>query len=114
MAEILKMWPESDDKKVIYQMTKAKSTSVKDLNDSDTITPVRFCLYKDVNNKDGVEKEILTILDEGGTVVGTISPTFKRDFLEIADLMGEDKYEIMIVKGTSKAGREFVSCELVC
>lgn len=113
MADIIKMYPETDDKRIIYKMTATKSLAVKDLEPYEVFTPVRYCLYNEVNRK-GEENEILSILDESGTVIATISETFKRDFFSIADLMGGDEFSIKIIHGTTKAGRDFVTCEMVC
>lgn len=71
-----------------------------------------YCLYKDVN-KDGKEVEVLSIMDKDGGVCATNSETFKRDFMNIANLMDGDDYAIEIISGQSKAGREFITCTLV-
>ena len=71
-----------------------------------------YCLYKDVN-KDGKEIEVLSIMDTDGCVYATNSETFKRDFMNIADLMDGEVYAIEIISGKSKAGREFITCTLV-
>ena len=71
-----------------------------------------YCFYKDVN-KDGKEVEVLSIMDKDGGVCATNSDTFKRDFMNIADLMDGDDYTIEIIRGKSKAGREFITCTLV-
>lgn len=71
-----------------------------------------YCLYSDVN-KDGKEVEVLSIMDKDGVVCATNSETFKKDFMNIADLMGGEDYTIEIISGQSKAGREFITCTLV-
>ena len=71
-----------------------------------------FCLYKDVN-KDGKEVEVLSVMDKDGDVYATNSETFKRDFMNIAELMDGECYTIEIISGQSKAGREFITCTLV-
>lgn len=71
-----------------------------------------YCLYKDVN-KDGKDVEVLSIMDKDGGVYATNSDTFKRDFMNIADLMDGECYTIEIISGQSKAGREFITCTLV-
>ena len=58
-----------------------------------------YCFYKDVN--------------KDGCVCATNSETFKRDFMNIADLMDGEDYAIEIISGQSKAGREFITCTLV-
>ena len=71
-----------------------------------------YCFYKDVN-KDGKEVEVLSIMDKDGGVCATNSETFKRDFMNIAELMDGEEYTIEIISGQSKAGREFITCTLV-
>ena len=71
-----------------------------------------YCLYQDVN-KDGKEVEVLSIMDKDGGVCATNSETFKRDFMDIADLMDGEDYAIEIISGQSKAGRMFITCTLV-
>ena len=56
---------------------------------------------------------MLSIMDKDGGVCATNSDTFKRDFMNIANLMDGDDYTIEIISGQSKAGREFITCTLV-
>ena len=71
-----------------------------------------YCLYSDVN-KDDDEVEVLSIMDKDGCVYATNSLTFKKDFMNIADLMDGEDYAIEVISGQSKAGREFITCTLV-
>ena len=111
---VIKMHPETMDKKTLYSLTRGQSMSVKDVDDRTVITPVAYAVYEDTD-KDGKTNEVLAIRDkESGEVFTTISPTFKRDFFDIVDFMGEDDYSIHTVHGTTKAGRDFVTCTMVC
>lgn len=71
-----------------------------------------YCLYKDVN-RDGKEVEVLSIMDKDGGVCATNSETFKRNFMNIVELMDGEEFAIEIISGESKAGREFITCTLV-
>lgn len=71
-----------------------------------------YCFYKDVN-KDGKEVEVLSIMDKDGGVCATNSETFKRDFMNIVELMDGEEFAIEVISGESKAGREFITCTLV-
>ena len=71
-----------------------------------------YCLYTDTN-KDGEEVEVLSIMDKDGGVCATNSATFKKDFMNIADLMDDEEYTIEVISGQSKAGRDFITCTLV-
>lgn len=100
----------AEDKRTLYKLAKSRGQNVKDM-DANSEHPVdAYLLYTDTNSK-GDEQTVLTILS-GDTKMQTISKTFINAFLEVADLMGEDAYSIKIIKDVTKAGREFVSCEL--
>lgn len=110
-----------EDKKAIYRLTKAAGVNVKDMHAGAVLAVSAYCLYTDVSqSRTGEEttREVLSILvtdDQGpGGKISTISPTFIRSFMEIVDIMGEDPFSIIILKETSKGGREFVTCELDC
>lgn len=111
--EIIRIIPETDDKRVIYKLTKSKSMSVKDLDEGYVITPIRYAIFRDINSK-GEENIVLCIEDASGETFSTISKTFTRDFEEVADLMQDESYQIKVVKGVTKSDRPFVTCELVC
>ena len=52
------------------------------------------------------------VIEAAGEMFGTISKTFIREFTALVDEMGEDLGDIKIITGTSKKGRDYVSCEL--
>ena len=99
-------------KRVSYKMT--LDPAIKKMKDfiGVRIDVAAYCLYSDTN-KDGKEVEVLSIMDTDGGVCATNSNTFKRDFMNIADLMGDEEYTIEVISGQSKAGREFITCTLV-
>lgn len=100
----------AEDKRTLYKLAKSRGTNVKDLENGSEHPVDAFLLYTDLNSK-GDEQTVLTILS-GVLKMQTISETFINSFLEVADLMGDDAYSIKIIKDVTKAGREFVSCEL--
>lgn len=100
----------AEDKRMLYKLVKARGVNVKDL-DADSEHPVNaYLLYEGANTK-GEEQTVLSILS-GELKMQTISKTFIGSFFEIVELMGDEEFSIKIVKDTTKAGREFVSCEL--
>ncbi len=106
----------AENKKALYQLTKAPGVNVKDL-EPDVSHPVAgWALYKDMSNgRDGtVERNVLAVILEDGTKIQTISNTFIRAFMEIVELMQNDPFSIITRKSTSKAGREFVTCDMDC
>ena len=102
----------NDDKKTLYKLTRAKGANIKDLENGERVQVDAWALYTDVNTK-GTEQTVLAIIS-GDKKYHSISPTFQRDFADIVSLMDGEDFTIIITKATSKAGREFVTCELDC
>lgn len=103
-----------DDKKTFYRMTKGETLNVKNMTDEDLDReyPVNgYLLYKDTNNR-GEDVEILAILSDGGTVVTTVSATFKKSFFEMVELFEDDPFSIRVISGVSRNGRSFFDCTL--
>lgn len=100
-------------KKETYKMT--LDPAIKKMKDyvGSSIDVYAFCMYTDFNGKDNAEVEVLSVMDKDGTVFATNSPTFKKDFMNIAEIMEDDEYSIGIISGTSNAGREFITCTLL-
>lgn len=100
----------------IYNLTMNPQTQKMSNFKDSAIRLARHCLYEDVDAKTGEVKEILTIMDENGTVYATNSKTFQDDFFKMVELfegMGATVNEIAIISGTSKSGREFISCKFI-
>ena len=102
----------TESKKVMYKLTRAKGMNIKDLENGERVPVDAWVLYTDVNTK-GTEQTVLAIIS-GDKKYHSISPTFQRDFADIVSLMDGEDFAIIITKATSKAGREFVTCELDC
>ena len=102
----------AEDKKTMYKLTRAKGLNIKDLENGERVPVDAWALYTDVNTK-GTEQTVLAIIS-GDKKYHSISPTFQRDFADIVSLMDGEDFAIIITKATSKAGREFVTCELDC
>lgn len=113
--EIMKVYPERlvENKVAMYGLTKTDSVCVKDVDDREALTVKAWVLYSDVNAKNE-EHVVLSILTEEMGLISTISETFKREFLEVAELMGDDPYKIIVLHGKTKNDREFVTCRMVC
>lgn len=98
-----------------YRMTKdAAIQTLNKLEDGAIITPVNFLLYEDVD-RDGKQQEILSIMDDSGSVVAFQSATAKRSFFDILDCFNGDLdgVQIMKISGTTKSGRGYVNFTLV-
>ena len=95
-----------------YFLTMAPS--VKKMKDavSQEIEVSAWCVYEDTNSK-GEEQTILSIATPENDVFATNSPTFIEDFQKMQEVFkdcGETVNAIKVISGTSKAGREFITC----
>lgn len=99
--------------KDVYNLTRnPRSQKMRSAVDS-RIEVSKWALYEDINRKTGEPQEVLSIATPDGEVFTTNSPTFKDDFMDMQELfmdMGETVHAIMVITGTSKSGREFVTC----
>lgn len=76
------------------------------------VEPSAWALYTDVDKKTGELKQILSLMIDG-EVFATISATFIDDFMRMVEFFASEGAElppVKIVSGTSKAGRQFISC----
>lgn len=79
----------------------------------ETVTVTDWLFFEDVN-RDGESTEILSIATDSG-VYATNSKTFIEAFFEIVDVLAEDGEtvtDITVGTGTSKAGRDYITCIL--
>ena len=111
--KIILSYPEQLTKLERYQLTRNNDVSIKD-NEGTLITPVAWCMFEqeDEKNPDKV-RTVLSIKDIDGSIYTTISKTFADEFLTIVDICEGSKFTISVIKGLTKAGREFVTCNLV-
>jgi len=108
---IVKIYPENPSKKVAYSLTMSpKMRNMKELKGS-TLEVSAWCKYEDVDAKTSELRPILSVMTPEGEVFGTNSATFIDDFEKMAEIFGADGVDaIEVVSGTSKAGREFITC----
>lgn len=99
-------------KKEIYQMIMSPKIQKISDNKGVVIDVAAYCFYSD-EKADGKTVDILSLMDSDGSTYATNSPTFRDDFERICDIMDGEDFSIEVVSGTSKAGREFVTCALV-
>lgn len=101
------------NKKELYKMT--MDAGIKKMKDyvGSSIDVYAYCIYTDFNSKDEKDVEVLSVMDTDGSVFATNSATFKKDFLNIVTLMDGEDFSVGVTSGTSKAGREFITCTLL-
>lgn len=101
------------NRKEFYVLTKGVTLSVQKMTEEELakVYPVRgYALYSEVNAR-GEVVEVLAIKSDG-VVLSTISNTFKKEFFDIFDIMGEEEFSIHVVKGLTRGGRTFFTCSL--
>lgn len=105
------------NKKLAYKLTKSSGAMVQEAPDGLSVPIQYWALYNDPKEaKDGSLRDnlVLSFIDDSGAKYSTISATFIREFLDIAAIMEPDPFAILLVHGTTKGGKVFVSCELDC
>ena len=76
--------------------------------------PVDYCVYTDTNSE-GQAQTLLSVMSDEGVVYTTNSETFRREFLDMVKVFkdaGEELEKIMVMGGTTNAGRHFITCAL--
>ena len=115
--EILRSNVDVTNKHSVYKLTKSSSTMVQEAPAGLSVPVEIWALYNDPKQqKDGTFKEnrVLSFVDTAGVKYSTISATFIREFLDIVDIMGDEPFAIILIHGTTRGGKPFVSCELDC
>lgn len=72
-----------------------------------------YIIFEDTDRTNGEVKTVLALM-ANGTKYGSISPTFIKDFIQLADmyeLAGVPFTRMKVVGGQSKNGRHFIACE---
>ena len=115
--DIIKTNVAESNKALIYKLTRASGEMVQNVPDGAKVDMQAYCLYNDEKQaRDGSTKTntVLSFIDQQGRKFSTISSTFIREFLYIDDLMGGEPYKLVIIHGTTKGGKPFVTCGLNC
>lgn len=115
--EILRSNLDLKNKVDVYRLTKASSVMVQDAPDGLSVPVAKWALYNDPKEqKDGTMKEnhVLSFVDVTGVKYSTVSATFIREFMAVVEIMSPDPFAVLLVHGTTKAGKPFVTCELDC
>lgn len=113
MANIIKSYPEELTKTQKYFLTMNPITVKMAECEGQVLDIEAWAIYTDEDFQTGEEKEVLAILTKEGETVATISSTFKREFLSIVDIFGDELEKIKVLSGKSKNGRTYVTCVYV-
>ena len=96
----------------VYLMTIALGVkSVKDVEDGEKI-PVEGWLEFEDKKDNGDSTLVLSVITPDKKVYACQSQTFKRSLKDIANIMGGKPFTVVKTSGKTKAGRDFVNCEL--
>lgn len=108
--------------KELYNLTMNPETKKISEQVGSVIEIAMYCKFldtKDEKQEDGSIKQkdvkIFSILTPDGEVFATNSETLMRDFDSIVELYkecGEELPPITVITGTSKKGREFITCKV--
>lgn len=85
--------------------------SLKDVEDNTSIPVAGYLSFTDVK-ENGDNVDILSIITPDNQVFSCQSPTFKRSFDNITNIMHGKQFSINKVSGTSKNGRPYIDCSL--
>lgn len=88
-----------------------KIKSVKDLEDGTKIEVDGFCEFSDVKD-DGTFTDVMSIITPKKEVYAFQSTTFKRSLRDIHNIMHGQPFTIIKTSGKTKAGRDYINCEL--
>lgn len=96
-----------------YLMTIAPSMiSMKDVTDGTHITVDGILTFEDTKETTGEIADILSVITPEKKVYSCQSSTFKRSIRDISKIMNGKQFTIIKTSGKTKAGRDFINCEL--
>lgn len=96
-----------------YLMTIAPSIiSMKDAPDGTHITVDGILTFEDTKESTGEIADILSVITPEKKVYSCQSSTFKRSLRDISNIMKGKTFTIVKTSGKTKAGRDFINCEL--
>lgn len=96
-----------------YLMTIAPSIiSMKDVPDGTHITIDGILTFEDTKETTGEIADILSVITPEKKVYSCQSTTFKRSIRDISIIMKNKQFTIIKTSGKTKAGRDFINCEL--
>lgn len=102
-------------KKELYLLT--MSPEIQKISDvtGQVIEIAAWLKYADLDHTSGEEEPkeqvILSLLSTDGESFATNSPTFIGDFDKMISLFEGDLQKVEVISGTSKNGRQFVTCK---
>lgn len=102
------------DKKAMFNMTEGGSSNKVSDAIGEVIELAGWVLYSTTDSK-GNPIVALSMLQKNGLIYATISETFIKKFEKIVNFAEKEldgDFNIRVIGGTSKNGRQFVDCEI--
>lgn len=100
----------------LYKLTKSNSVKKLATMKGKEIDFDKVVLYEDTNPSTGEVSKILAMQCKDGECYATNSKTFIRGFEDIMTMFAESSEalptKLVVAVGTSRAGREYLSCEI--
>lgn len=109
--EILRSYPENMDRREEFKLTNSKEAQKLSTAAGSVLELEKWIIYMDVDAKTGEMQKVLTI-EAAGEVFATVSKTFIDSFEKAADFFNNNIGAIQVISGTSKAGREYIDCQI--
>lgn len=85
--------------------------SLKDVDNNTSIAVAGYLTFTD-ENANGDSVDILSIITPDKEVFSCQSPTFKRSFDNITNIMHDKQFSVIKISGTTKNGRPYIDCAL--
>lgn len=98
-------------KKDMFNMTEGGSSNKMSDAIGQTLDMAGWILYETEDSK-GQTVTALAVIEKNGLISSTISETFIKQFNKILDFMDGEDFNLKVIGGTSKNGRQFVTCEI--
>lgn len=86
--------------------------AMKDVEDGERITVSGIMFFDDIKENTGEIVEVMSIITPEKRVYSCQSATFKRSLNDIQTIMGDKPFTVIKTSGKTKAGRNFINCEL--
>mgnify|MGYP004526552639 FL=1 len=97
-----------------FKMTAGQTiTSMKDVPDGTEIEVDGFITFEDGDETTGEINTITSILATDGKIYAFQSKTFRNMLEDIHMIADGEKYKIKKISGKTKAGRDYINCDLV-
>lgn len=112
MRNLIKASKELSKKETYLMMNNQATKKLRDAVGTQLCVTM-WAKFEDVDDNDPEKRMvILSIKTDDGDYLATNSATFIKEFEKIVDIFDEELPDIVIISGTSKNNREYISCTI--